>query len=83
MLKRPPPSSRSRPAPEVKSVDDLVAYLHVHKSSIYKLSRDGKVPGRMVGRHWRFHKSAVDAWLSSDGSKKDGESRRPSPGADD
>lgn len=74
----PPP-----PPPEVMTIDELAVYLQVSKSSLYKLAQDGKVPGQKVGRHWRFHKSAVDAWLSSDGSREGGGSRRPSPGADD
>lgn len=74
----PPP-----PPPEVMTIDELAVYLQVSKSSLYKLAQDGKVPGQKVGRHWRFHKSAVDAWLSSDRSRGGGGPRRPGPGADD
>jgi excisionase family DNA binding protein len=35
----------------------------VSKSSLYKLAQDGKVPGQKVGKHWRFHKVSIDAWL--------------------
>lgn len=54
----PPP-----PPPEVMTIDELAVYLQVSKSSLYKLAQDGKVPGQKVGRHWRFHKSAIDQWL--------------------
>jgi len=64
------PISRSRsprrPAsPEVMTIDDLSTYLQVSKSSLYKLAQEGKVPGQKVGKHWRFHKDAVDAWLKT------------------
>lgn len=51
----------STPPPEVMIVDDFASYLHLSKSSFYKLAQDGRVPGQQVGRHWQFHKSAVDA----------------------
>jgi len=47
------------------TIDDLAAYLQVSKSSLYKLAQDGKVPGQKVGKHWRFHKEAIDRWLTS------------------
>jgi excisionase family DNA binding protein len=55
--------SRPPPPPEVMTIDDLAAYLQVSKSSLYKLAQDGKVPGQKVGKHWRFHKVSIDAWL--------------------
>lgn len=58
----PPPLPTS---PEVMTIDDLAVYLQVSKSLLYKLAQDGKVPGQKVGRHRRFHKAAVDAWLYS------------------
>lgn len=54
----PPP-----PPPEVMTIHELAAYLQVSKSSLYKLAEDGEVPGQKAGRHWRFHKSAIDPWL--------------------
>jgi len=56
-------------APEVMTIDDLATYLQVSKSSLYKLAQDGRVPGKKVGRHWRFHRNAVEAWLK-EGPKK-------------
>jgi excisionase family DNA binding protein len=41
------------------------AYFEVSKSSLYKLAQDGKVPGQKVGRHWRFHRETIDAWLTA------------------
>ena len=47
----------------VMTIDDLSAYLKIAKSTLYKLAQEGKLPGQKVGRHWRFHKIAVDNWL--------------------
>lgn len=53
----------NKPADSVMIIDDLAAYLKLSKSTLYKLCQEGKVPGQKVGRHWRFHKDAVDMWL--------------------
>lgn len=45
------------------TISDLAEYLQVSKSSLYKLAQQGRVPGQKVGKHWRFHKSTIDAWL--------------------
>lgn len=48
---------------DVMTIDELSAYLKVAKSTLYKLAQEGKVPGQKVGKHWRFHREAIDRWL--------------------
>jgi excisionase family DNA binding protein len=45
------------------TIDELAVYLKISKSTLYKLLPEGKLPGQKVGRHWRFHKKAIDVWL--------------------
>lgn len=52
------------PTDAVFTIDELVIYLKLPKSTVYKLAQEGKIPGQKVGRHWRFHKTAIDHWLS-------------------
>lgn len=52
---------------DVLTIEELAAYLKIPKSTLYKLVREGKVPCQKVGRHWRFHGSAIDAWLKERG----------------
>ena len=47
----------------VLSIDDLSRYLKISKSTLYKLAQGGSVPGQKVGKHWRFHRKAIDDWL--------------------
>ena len=51
------------PVGAVFTIDELVAYLKLPKSTIYKLAQEGKIPGQKIGRHWRFHRGTIDAWL--------------------
>jgi len=60
---------------EVLTIEELSVYLKISKSTLYKLVREGSVPCQKVGRHWRFRKEAIDAWLvkaqtSKSGSRK-------------
>lgn len=50
---------------EVLTLEELSVYLKLPKSTLYKLVREGKVPGHKVGRHWRFRKETIDHWLEA------------------
>jgi excisionase family DNA binding protein len=49
----------------VLTIEELADYLKISKSTLYKLAQNGVLPGIKVGRHWRFHRDAVDEWLKS------------------
>jgi excisionase family DNA binding protein len=49
----------------VLTIDELSGYLKIPKSTLYKLAQEGKLPGQKVGRQWRFHRRAVDDWLTN------------------
>ncbi len=49
---------------EIMSIEQLADYLKVSRSTLYKLAQDGRLPGQKVGKRWRFHKKAIDAWLT-------------------
>lgn len=48
---------------KVLTIDELADYIKISKSTLYKLVREGKVPSRKIGRHWRFHKDVIDSWF--------------------
>lgn len=54
----------------VMTLDEVVAYLRLPKSTVYRLVQSGKIPGQKAGRQWRFHRDAIDAWLSAGSTKK-------------
>ena len=53
----------AKPHDTVLTIDELADYLKLSKSTLYHLARRGDVPGQKIGRHWRFHKTAIDKWL--------------------
>ncbi len=60
----------------VLTIDELARYLKVSKSTLYKLCQEGQVPGRKIGRHWRFSKLLIDDWLKQTGIIGGGKSKR-------
>ncbi len=52
---------------EILTIDEVAEYLKIPKSTVYKLAQEGKIPAQKVGRHWRFHKDAIDGWFKRDG----------------
>ena len=59
----------AKPNSDVLTINELSAYLKIPKSSLYKLAQEGKIPCQKVGKHWRFHKEAIDSWLKERGEK--------------
>lgn len=52
---------------EVLTLEELAAYLKVSETTAYALVRGGELPGRKVGREWRFLKARVVEWLGQAG----------------
>jgi len=39
--------------------------LQIHPDTLKKKTRTGEIPGRKVGRRWKFRMSVLDAWAKS------------------
>ena len=48
--------------PKVLNVNELADYLHVHRSTIYRLLKNGQLPAFKIGSDWRFNIEAIDQW---------------------
>lgn len=61
---------------EVMTLEEVAKMLRVSEQTIYELARSGNLPGRKVGREWRFLKHSIlewfEAWFRGD-SREDGE----------
>ena len=49
--------------PELLNVEDVAKVLQLHAMTVYRLVREGKLPGFKVGGRWRFHRSALEDWM--------------------
>ena len=49
---------------EILTIEEAAAYLQIGKRSIYKLAKEGKIPGKKVLNKWRFEKESLRQWVS-------------------
>jgi excisionase family DNA binding protein len=48
---------------EILTIEEAADYLQIGKRSIYKLVKDGKIPGKKVLNKWRFEKESLREWV--------------------
>ena len=49
--------------PSIMTLDEVARYLRVHRSTVYRMAREGSIPSMKVANQWRFHKNRIDRWL--------------------
>ena len=47
------------------TVEELAKYLKLHKYTIRRHARSGKIPSFKAGGQWRFRKDEIDKWSKS------------------
>ena len=57
---------RTRPDAEVLTVEQAAELLQVDADTVRTLAREGTLPGRKVGREWRFARAALLRWLGAE-----------------
>ena len=50
-------------APKLLNVEEVAGILHLHVMTVYRLVKQGKLPGFKVGGRWRFRQNALDDWM--------------------
>ena len=74
---------------DILTVKETAEFLRVPRSTVYKLAQAGMMPAQKVGRHWRFHRPTIVAWIAGRASSESGffrslaEVEKSSPGAYD
>ena len=56
--------------PDVLTLPQLVELLQVDEKTVRALATTGDLPGRKIGRHWRFSRQAVHDWLATPERKR-------------
>ena len=49
---------------QILTIGEAAEYLQIGKRSIYKLAKQGMIPGKRVLNKWRFDKDALRQWVS-------------------
>jgi len=62
---------------EVITPTQVAALLQIHVKTVYRLARQGVLPGRQIGRRWRFSKSEILGLVSGGWAAKDRDAGEP------
>ena len=57
---------------EVLTLEQAAALLHLHPRTVGALARAGKLPGRKVGKQWRFARARLFEHLADPASVRTG-----------
>jgi len=49
---------------EVLTIEEAAAFLQLSKRSLYKLARQGIIPGKKLLNKWRFERETLKRWFS-------------------
>ena len=49
---------------EVLTTKEACHLLRIHPSTLYKLTRQGKIPSFRVGTDWRFRTELIERWMA-------------------
>ena len=63
-------AATARRGPDVLTVEQLAELLQVDDKTVRALAAKGELPGRKLGRHWRFSRQAVLDWLATPERKR-------------
>jgi excisionase family DNA binding protein len=63
---------------DILTASQVARLLQVHPRTVYKLAKQGALPGRKFGGGWRFSKSEIMLMISPQGLQ-----RSPQPGSTD
>jgi excisionase family DNA binding protein len=44
---------------EIITPAEVASLLRIHVKTVYRLAEEGLIPGKKIGRSWRFRKSSV------------------------
>ena len=50
---------------KVLNLSEVAFYLHVHRSTAYRMVQSGELPGFKIGSDWRFNLEEIDSWRLS------------------
>ena len=50
---------------QIMTLREVARYLGLHAMTVYKLTREGRMPAAKIGGQWRFKRDVLDEWLET------------------
>jgi excisionase family DNA binding protein len=64
-----PPAGSRRDEP-VMDAPEALSYLHIHKSTLYRLVKRSEIPYFRMGYRYRFNREQLDEWRMNSGEPR-------------
>lgn len=48
---------------EILTIEEAASFLQIGKKSLYRLAKEGAVPGKKVLNKWRFDRESLKEWV--------------------
>ena len=55
----------ARSKESIMTLREVAQYLGLHVMTVYKLTREVRVPAAKIGGQWRFKRDVLDEWLET------------------
>ncbi|MBN2467128.1 MAG: helix-turn-helix domain-containing protein [Deltaproteobacteria bacterium] len=52
--------------PEILTIEEAAHFLRISKRSLYKLVKQGIIPGKRVLNKWRFDQQSLRRWIGEE-----------------
>jgi len=49
---------------DILTIGRVAELLHLHVMTVYRLAREGRLPGFKVGSRWRFRRDVLESWMA-------------------
>ena len=49
---------------EILTLKEVCTLLQTHPSTLYKLTKRGRIPAFRIGQEWRFRRDAIKQWMA-------------------
>ena len=46
---------------DIMDITEAASYLNIKKGTLYRLAKNGRIPGVKIGGQWRFKRERLDA----------------------
>jgi excisionase family DNA binding protein len=55
---------------KLMTIKEVADYLRLSRVTVYKMTRQGKIPALKIGKQWRYNKSEIDSWVKQKSNDK-------------
>ena len=49
---------------QIMTITEVADYFRLHRATIYKLARDGRIPFFKIGTDYRFRRDEIEKWMA-------------------